>query len=164
MYQDTEPSFKKEYHLSKADVSTLTIFSLALGSVLQINKYDLAGKASPVVLYAVDRLPELWKSFPQESGNRDKNTLKIRAHTLALSEGIACELKEFSAIYLALMSQSLLLELYDLVKYQPKFKIISEFLEIITGIVDILDPEQKNSAAIAEAERLCLVVKERLEL
>ncbi len=116
------------------------------------------------MLYAVDRLPVLWKKYPQETGNKGKNTLKIKDHTLALSNGIACELKEFSAIYLALMSQALLLELYDLVKYPPKLKIISEFLDIITGIVDALDPEQKNSAAIAEAERLCGVVKKRLKL
>jgi hypothetical protein len=137
--------------MSQADVNALTIMSIVANCAINI--------ASDAMLNLTQEKINSWP-LP---GDYKKLKSRVKSHCKIIEYELnSSELFYSDPCCTARLAQYLLIELRDCTANHWKLSAIDEILECINSIIDLIDPQEENGAAMNEADRLVLFIKKQI--
>lgn len=145
--------------MSQADVNALTIMSIVANCAVNIISDAISEELSiPMLLLTQEKI----NSWPLSGDYK-----KLKSRAMSHCKLIEYELNSSEPFYIdpcctARLAQYLLIELRDCTTNYWKLSAIDEILEYVNSIIDLIDPQEEDSAAMDEANRLVSLIKKQI--
>lgn len=145
--------------MSQADVNALTIMSIVANCAINIASDAIPEELSTAMLNLTQEKINSWPLCGDYK--------KLKSRVMSHCKIIEYELKSSELFYsypccTARLAQYLLIELRDCTTNYWKLSAIDEILEYVNSIVDLIDPQEENDAAMNEADRLVSFIKKQI--
>jgi hypothetical protein len=145
--------------MSKADVNALTIMSIVANCAINIISDAITEELSIAMLNLTQEKINSWPL----SGDYKKLKSRAMSHCKIIEYELkSSELFCSDPCCTARLAQYLLIELRDCTANYWKLSAIDEILEYVNSIIDLIDPQEENGAAMNEADRLVLFIKKQI--
>lgn len=145
--------------MSKADVNALTIMSIVANFAVNIISDAIPEKLSIEMLNLTQEKINSWPL----SGDYKKLKSRVMSHCKIIEYELkSSELFCSDQCCTARLAQYLLIELRDCTTNYWKLSAIDEILEYVNSIIDLIDPQEEDGAAMDEANRLVSLIKKQM--